>query len=116
MTNWLARQIGRHHGAAWIPAGGPAAHEPYDENGGHDPARIAAEAVDADFADALNGEVTRPVWNRMESPGLPVRWRWPWTVHAREPIEVVYRTDPGEFGPGPGPGSSPRLPSDALAF
>jgi esterase/lipase len=116
MTNWLARQIGRHRGSAWAPAGVLAANELYEENGDHDPARSAAEAVDADFADALNGEVRRPVWNRLESPGVPVRWRWPWVVRAREPIEVVVRTDPGEFGPGPGPEPSPRLSGDALAF
>ena len=116
MTNWLARQIGRHRGAAWIPAGTLAVHEPYEENGAHDPARSAAEAVDADFADALNGEVTRPVWNQLASPGLPVRWRWPWAVRASEPLEVVIRTDPGEFGPGLGPGTQARLSGDALAF
>jgi len=116
MTSWLARQIGRHRDAAWASAWAGPGGAAFDEGDGHDPARTAAEAVDADFADALSGDVARPVWNRMDSPGLPVRWRWPWAVHAGEPIEVVYRTDPGEFGPGPMPTAPARTSSDALAF
>jgi alpha-beta hydrolase superfamily lysophospholipase len=115
MAGWLARQIGRHHGVdrvrPWAPAGNL-----YDDGDGHDPARTAAEAVDADFADALSGEATRPVWNRMESPGVPVRWRWPWTHHPGEPIEIVTRKEPGEFGPGPGLAAPPKRSSDALAY
>jgi len=109
ITSWLARHMGVHQGAigpAWAP----------DGSDGHDPARAAAEAVDADFADALSGEVTRPVWNKVDSPGLPVRWRWPWAVRAGEPIEVVHRTDPGEFGPRATATPPSRPSSDALAY
>jgi 2,6-dihydroxypseudooxynicotine hydrolase len=116
ITSWLARQIGVPGGAAYAPARATAGDPPYDGIDGHDPAHTAAEAVDADFADALNGEVARPVWNRVDSPGVPVRWRWPWAVHANEPIEVVYRTDPGEFGPRAAPAPPGRTSSDALAY
>ena len=114
MASWLARQVGRDRGAGLTPAWSPARE--HEDGDGHDPARTAAEAVDSDFADALTGEATGPVWNRMESPGMPVRWRWPWIHRAGERIEVIYRTDPGEFGTGPGPTGKSRPASDALAY
>jgi 2,6-dihydroxypseudooxynicotine hydrolase len=115
MARWLARKIVPARGAIWAPTMATAG-DGHADGDGHDPARIAAEAVDSDFADALNGEATRPVWNRTVSPGVPVRWRWPWAFRAGEPIEVVYRTDPGEFGPGPGPAGPLNPSSDALAY
>ena len=115
IASWLARKIAPGRTAAWAPAY-PSAHDGAADGDALDPARNAAEAVDSDFADALNGEIERPVWNRLESPGVPVRWRWPWAAHAGEPIEVVYRTDPGEFGASPAPGPPSRSTSDALLY
>jgi 2,6-dihydroxypseudooxynicotine hydrolase len=95
MCRWLARNV----------AGANGAHPPEPEAAPGPPleapesARIAAEAVDADFADALSGEVTRPVWNRLESAGVPVRWRWPWARYGNERIEIVHRIEHAALGP-----------------
>jgi 2,6-dihydroxypseudooxynicotine hydrolase len=63
------------------------------------PARIepgaweAAEAVDDDFAEALCGEASRRVWNRVAAPLEPVRAWWPRA--ARERVEVECRAAAG---------------------
>jgi len=98
MAGWLARQLQKPAATGAWARGGAA------ELNGHDPAadpdsageRIwpAAEAVDLDFADALSGEVPRPAWTRMDSPGIPARIRWPWVSGKRERIEVIYRRLP----------------------
>jgi len=80
MVGWLARQIERHR--AVRPVEAP------EERGARDGAWLAAEAVDADFADALRGDAHRLVWNAAEGANgngthAPVvrsnGWRWPWT-------------------------------------
>ena len=81
---------------------------------GHGPS--PAEAVDSDFADALSGEIARPIWNPTESPGVPVRWRWPWAVHHGERIEVIERSFPGEPGVAREPARVSSRSGDALAY
>jgi hypothetical protein len=55
--------------------------------------------VDPDFAEALTGEVPRPVWNVMRSPGIAARWN-PWSGKDCAPIEVVCRSVAGTNGHG----------------
>lgn len=71
---------------------------------GHAPEWMAAEAVDPEFADALEGEATRPRWTSGAMPRveLPVRKRWPWRSNGNG--HVVHRTAP----PGPLVLSTPR--------
>ncbi len=88
MVSWLARQLERHHAAA---LDGPRRALISSE-----PEWLAAEAVDADFADALCGDVARPRWNRTDARGIPARWRWWFRSPAHERIEVVQRLAPGE--------------------
>jgi 2,6-dihydroxypseudooxynicotine hydrolase len=83
MAGWLARQLETHRGR--LPRPRLAGAE------GVGGAWGAAEAVDADFADALCGDGQRRVWNRSGSPGMPVRWR-PWSASDRAPLEVVFRS------------------------
>jgi alpha-beta hydrolase superfamily lysophospholipase len=85
ICRWLARNVAGANGAQ--------AAAPEASLEAPDFAPTAAEAVDADFADALNGEVPRPVWNRIESAGVPVRWRWPWGRYDGERIEIVHRVE-----------------------
>jgi alpha-beta hydrolase superfamily lysophospholipase len=89
MCRWLARNVAGATGAPEpaVEASMEPALEPPEL------AHTAAEAVDADFADALSGDVTRPVWNRIESAGVPVRWRWPWGHYDGERIEIVHRVE-----------------------
>jgi 2,6-dihydroxypseudooxynicotine hydrolase len=86
LTGWVARKLEPHRSRAIRYAGAVA---PLTESWG------AAGAVDPDFADALSGEVRRPIWRRMDSPGVPASWR-PWPHAHREPIEVVVRSAPSE--------------------
>ena len=88
MVSWLARQLERHHAAA--------RHAPRYAAAVADPEWVAAEAVDADFADALRGEGARPQWNRTDARGIPARWRWWFRSPDHERIEVVQRLAPGE--------------------
>jgi 2,6-dihydroxypseudooxynicotine hydrolase len=83
MTGWLARQITRHRPE---PARRPrrATAPPKD------PAWVAAEAVDPDFADELRGEGHQLVWNTpTERRSLGAMFRWPWGGDRR--LEVVHR-------------------------
>ena len=116
VVNWLARQLETHAGAH-LPNGSRTANG-YAPLGldDRDAAWTAAEAVDPDFADALSGEASRPVWNPAESPGVPVRWRWPWVVHPGEPIEIIHRIEPGEPGLEPTPARRGARADDALAL
>lgn len=82
MGGWLARQLA---GARAVPRPGELAE--------HASAWRAAEAVDPDFADALCGEVERPLWNRAISPGLPVDFAPPWAPPdpRRQRVQVITR-------------------------
>jgi 2,6-dihydroxypseudooxynicotine hydrolase len=91
VSGWLSRQLEKHRSRVARPA---------FEADGVDPGH-AAEAVDPDFAAALTGDVPRPVWNEMRSPGIAARWN-PWSGHDRVPIEVVCRSIPGLNGHGNG--------------
>ena len=78
ITSWLARRLG---------LGGrvfrPAESMPVEPG-------MAAEAVDLDFAEALEGEVRRPLWHPAGRPaGVPGR-RWPWSRPA-DGLPVVKR-------------------------
>ena len=66
ITSWLARRLGMEGRSAWKPAESAPVE-----------AGMAADAVDLDFGEALEGEVRRPRWN--PSPkveGAPRRWPW----------------------------------------
>ncbi|HEV2104824.1 MAG TPA: alpha/beta hydrolase [Candidatus Eisenbacteria bacterium] len=83
MTGWVARQLARHH--APVFARPRRATPPPRE-----PAWIAAEAVDPDFADELRGEARPVEWRAVqETPAIGARFRWPWRVDRN--IEVVTR-------------------------
>ena len=82
MASWLARQLQHHRSRSRRP------HLVADANG-HG-AQLAAEAVDADFAEALSGEQEPRRWNAPERPALPARWR-PFSVAGDERVEVVLR-------------------------
>jgi len=106
MAGWLARQLEKHRGSARrSPSYAVNAESLWS----------AAEAVDPEFADALTGEIPKPVWNRVTSPGVPVRWSWPW-ARPDDAVEVVLRTAAGENGVAIKPRPAPRgLASDTLA-
>jgi len=106
MVGWLAHQIERHRAVPHAQA--------HEERGARDGAWLAAEAVDADFADALRGDAHRLVWNRSEGTNgngahLPVTarpngWRWPWGRMAPGGPRIVHRLAPA----GAESGSTPR--------
>jgi 2,6-dihydroxypseudooxynicotine hydrolase len=78
ITSWLARKLGLG-GRAFRPAESMPVE-----------AGMAADAVDLDFAEALEGEVRRPLWQRAGRPsGAPIR-RWPWQRQA-DLLPVVKR-------------------------
>lgn len=80
VSGWLARQLRLHRSRARRP------FAVAEVNGSG--AQLAADAVDPDFADALNGEPTRLRWNHSELRGLPAHWR-PMPVAAN--VEVVIK-------------------------
>jgi 2,6-dihydroxypseudooxynicotine hydrolase len=83
MVGWLARQVARYRpGQVARPL--RAAAPP------RDPAWVAAEAVDPDFADELRGEGRRVEWHApVERPSLGALFRWPWATSGR--LEVVHK-------------------------
>ncbi len=83
MVGWLARQVARYRpGLVARPA--RAAVPP------RDPAWLAAEAVDPDFADELRGEGRKVEWHApVERPSLGALFRWPWGTSGR--LEVVHK-------------------------
>lgn len=83
MTGWLARQVTRHHPAL---AARPRRAAPPPR----DPAWLAAEAVDPDFADELRGDGHPLVWHPpVERPSLGALLRWPWRPAGA--LEVVHK-------------------------
>jgi dienelactone hydrolase len=83
MVRWVVRQLEAHHAPAAAAATAASAEE----------LPIAAEAVDAEFAEALRGDVQRIEWHRADVGSEPVRWRWPWeSATLTGPIEVVHRS------------------------
>ena len=106
MAGWIARQLEKHRSNTRRPSTYAAS----TESGWN-----AAEAVDPEFADALTGDIPRPVWNRVTLPGVPVRWGWPW-ARPGDAVEVVLRTAAAENGAVVKPRASVRrLASDTLA-
>ncbi len=59
---------------------------------------LAAEAVDIDFAEALEGEVTRPAWSPDPRSADPVRWTWPWGTRETTRLEMVHRVAASTLG------------------
>jgi 2,6-dihydroxypseudooxynicotine hydrolase len=82
VVTWLARRLERHarqhHLAETLPSSG----------------WLAAEAVDLDFAEALEGEVAHPVWST--APPVPPsrRWTWPWQSRSPRWPDMVHRVAP----------------------
>ena len=109
LAGWLARHLEAHRAAAPAPERIADAQASTLEP-------MAGEAVDADFADALNGDVARPIWTPTESPGVPVRWRWPWAHRAGERIEVIERSDPGDPALALVPASRAARSRDSFAY
>lgn len=92
MVEWVASKLDLHRAARARGA----------ERGSlRDGAWMAAEAVDPDFADALRGDPSHRVWNRVagadDAPshtpasGATPRWRWPWWDSSPPRPEVVHR-------------------------
>jgi 2,6-dihydroxypseudooxynicotine hydrolase len=79
LVSWMARKLERHRRA-------PHPIEALPPSGW-----MAAEAVDIDFAEALEGEVSRPAWTTNGSQSDPVRWSWPWGTRSSTPLELVHR-------------------------
>lgn len=90
MAGWLARQLARHNAAARRAPPVAVAEGGWG----------AAEAVDADFGEALEGEMTRLQWNHAVAGALPARWRWWWRSPETSRIEVVERSAPAERSTG----------------
>ncbi len=86
MAGWLARRLARHHSAARRAPPAAAAEAGWG----------AAEAVDAEFGDALTGDVPRLEWNHAVAGAIPARWRWWWKSPNADRIEVVERSAPAE--------------------
>jgi 2,6-dihydroxypseudooxynicotine hydrolase len=85
MVGWMSRQLAHHRpDVVRRPRLAPPAR---------DMAWIAAEAVDPDFADELQGDMHAIQWHAShEQPSIPARFRWPWAL-GRE-LEVVHRVSP----------------------
>ncbi len=85
VVSWLARRLERHHRAPMRDS----------EAISSAPEWMAAEAVDLEFAEALQGEIQLPVWNRVAEPARTNSWRWPWVARRRSngPV-VVHRAAP----------------------
>ena len=83
MLGWLARQLERHRPE-------PAARPKRAGAPPREPAWVAAEAVDPDFADELRGDMRPREWHAPnERPSLGALFRWPWAAERR--LEVVRR-------------------------
>jgi alpha-beta hydrolase superfamily lysophospholipase len=82
MVNWLVKHVERYHEAP------PTTNILNEFSGNGHP---AGEAVDADFAEALRGEVTTLRWHKPKTGGLPAHWQLPWARPVPRRIEVVYR-------------------------
>ena len=84
VVSWIARQVARHHRAP------RRIRVPLPETDGW----VAAEAVDPDFADALQGEAPARAWHREPRPATPDRASWPWSPHQDSRPDVVHRLAP----------------------
>ncbi|HZN98527.1 MAG TPA: alpha/beta hydrolase [Gemmatimonadales bacterium] len=85
VVTWLARRLESHH-RPWRPLHGASPSPPLG---------MAADAVDLDFGEALEGDVTRPVWwpsGPQPSPG----WKWPWETRIRLIPTLVHKRSPAE--------------------
>ena len=82
MVTWLSRKLAAHRPEV--------VHRPRLATPPRDMAWIAAEAVDADFADELQGDMHPREWFASTAqPSIPARFRWPWAL-GRD-LEVVHR-------------------------
>jgi dienelactone hydrolase len=102
MVGWLSHQLERHRAAR---------AEAADEGAAREPAWMAAEAVDPDFADALRGDSRHLVWNRVAgsdgppppAPAAARGWRWPWWGDEPPTPEVIHRLAPAGADGAAGP-------------
>ncbi len=84
MVGWLARQVTRHRSG---PVERPRRAAPPPR----EPAWVAAEAVDPDFADELRGDPHPVEWHTpVERPSLGALFHWPWTAERR--LEVTHKS------------------------
>jgi 2,6-dihydroxypseudooxynicotine hydrolase len=79
VMSWMLRKLERHRRDVPRPAEAPPS-----ANG-----CLAAEAVDLDFAEALEGAVSRPSWSA--PPPAETSWRWPWGRGRRSEPPMVHR-------------------------
>lgn len=86
IVGWLARRLEVHHQPA--PHGHTASPSPAQG--------MAADAVDLDFGDALQGEAQRPVWWPAVRQPEPA-WRWPWETPAHGMPVVVHKQSPASL-------------------
>jgi 2,6-dihydroxypseudooxynicotine hydrolase len=87
VVSWLQQKLERHrrpaHPIEAPPGGG----------------WMAAEAVDLDFAEALEGEVTRPQWNApVPVPETTAKW-WPWDRAPHHEPAVIHMAAEAELDP-----------------
>jgi 2,6-dihydroxypseudooxynicotine hydrolase len=80
VVSWLARKLERH-----------ARHRHLAEALPPSSGWLPAEAVDIDFAEALEGEVNRPAWRAAPMPAPPRRWAWPWHARRSNGPALVHR-------------------------
>jgi 2,6-dihydroxypseudooxynicotine hydrolase len=101
MTAWVARQLSKHR----------ASPPPRPRRAGPDPRDamfMAAEAVDADFADDLAGEGPRMEWHsRRDNASIAARFSWPWS--AERNVQVLHQTAAGPLAPGVTPANVQRI-------
>jgi 2,6-dihydroxypseudooxynicotine hydrolase len=82
VVGWLAKKLERHRRPSHLNEAPP--HSGW----------MAAEAVDLDFGDALEGQVARPVWTRSLPTETRLRKPWPWVsgVPNGHGLAIVHRT------------------------
>ncbi len=105
VVRWLAARVAPH--ASPLHALCPGATPPETWS--------AAEAVDPDFADALEGEPAPRRWEHGAPPSRAARFSWPWGQPGDEnPEVVVERAGAGSAFTGATPPEAPDTP-DVLA-
>jgi len=102
VASWIARRVGRH------PQPPRRISTPLPGTDGW----LAGEAVDPDFAEALEGEVQPRAWHREPRPAAPAANNWPWSPHRESRPDVVHRLAPA-LPDASRPPQAPDMP-DAL--
>ena len=89
IVRWLSARIASHAMPLRAWSRGVASGERW----------VAAEAVDPDYADALEGEAPPRRWQRTAPQSRAARFSWPWGQPEDVHPEVVVERDPGEPSP-----------------